>query len=299
MSDEHSAVGSYVTDALSPAERAEFETHLTSCISCRLEVAEYTETLAQLTPLVETRPPAALRSSVLNAIRAVQPMAPEIIVRPEERARRLAAGADSPDLQPWVPAAATELRPLGPDEVVPLDEHPSEVPDWTWLGVTASLSDDLANRRSRRTDRILTALVAAALIVALAFSGWVYVSWQQNKTQVTETQQETEVLTAPDVKVYPTTVKGEQVSFIVSKELNRALFIANNLPNPDSGRTYQLWKLNGDVVEPAGLVREGGDVRESIRGVNEADSLALTQEPGPDGSKTTPTPPLLAEVSLR
>jgi hypothetical protein len=299
MSDAHSAVGSYVTDALSPAERAEFESHLTSCISCRLEVAEYAETLAKLTPLVATRPPAALRNSVLNAIRTVQPMAPETVVRPEERARRLAAEAESPDMQPWVPAAATELRPLGPDEVAPLDEHPSEVPDWTWLGVTAGLSDDLANRRSRRTDRILTALVAAALIVALAFSGWVYVSWQQNQTQVSETREETELLTAPDVKVYPATVEGAQVSYIVSKQRNEALFIANNLPDPGPDRTYQLWILKGDAATPADLVREGGSIRQWIdKPVDEADGLALSKEPGPDGSET-PSSPLLAEVPLR
>ena len=297
MSDVHSAVGSYVTDALSPAERAEFENHLTGCISCRLEVAEYAETLAKLTPLMATPPPAALRNSLLNAIRTIQPMAPEIVVRPEERARHLAAESESPDLQPWVPAAATDLRPVGPDEVAPLDEHPSEVPDWTWLGVTANLSDDMANRRSRRTDRILTALVAAALIVALAFSGWVYVSWQQNQTQVSETQQETELLTAPDVKVYTSNVGHAPVSYIVSKQLNQALFIANNLPEPEADRTYQLWIIKGDVAAPAGLVRTGGDVRELIRGVSDADGLALTKEPGPNGSPA-PSTPVLAKVSL-
>ena len=61
MSDLHSAVGSYVADALSPVERAEFEAHLVGCYSCRFEVAEFTETLAELTPLVATRPPATLR----------------------------------------------------------------------------------------------------------------------------------------------------------------------------------------------------------------------------------------------
>jgi hypothetical protein len=299
MSDAHSAVGSYATDALSPAERAEFETHLTGCISCRLEVAEYAEALAELTPLMATQPPAALRNSVLNAIRTVRPMAPEIAMRPEERAKRLAADAESPDLQPWVPAAVTELRPLGPDEVAPLDEHPSEVPDWTWLGVTASLSDDLAASRSRRTDRILTALVAAALIVALAFSGWVYVSWQQNHTQVSETQKETDLLTAPDVEVYASTVNGARVSYIVSKDRNEALFVASALGDPGADLTYQLWILKGNAATPAGLVREGGSIRQPIdKPVDQADGLALSKEPGPRGSDA-PTSRLLGKVSLR
>jgi len=284
MTDIHSAIGSYVADALSPAERAEFEAHLTGCISCRLEVAEFAETLAELTPLVATRPPAALRDSVLAAIRTVQPAAPELIVRSEERARRRAE-PESPDLEPWVPAAVTELRPLGPDEVAPLDEHPSEVPDWTWLGVTASLSDDLTARRSRRTDRILAALVAAALVVALAFSGWVYVSWQQNQTQVSETQRETDLLTARDVKVYTSAVQGTPVSYVVSKERKQALFIANNLPNPGPDRTYQLWTLKGDAATSAGLVRTGGTIRQWIdEPVDDVDGLAISREPGPKGS---------------
>ena len=282
MSDTHSAIGSYVADALSPVERAEFEVHLTGCISCRLEAAEFAETLAELTPLVATRPPAALRDSVLAAIRTVQPAAPEVVVRAEERARRRAEPG-SPDLQPWVPAAVTELRPLGPDEVAPLDEHPSEVPDWTWLGVTASLSDDLASRRSRRSDRILAALVAAALIVALAFSGWVYVSWQQNQTQVSEAQRETELLTAPDVKVYTSAVAGKLVSYVVSEDQKEALFVANDLDDPGPDLTYQLWILKGDAATSAGLVRTGGNIREWIR-VDDADGLAISREPGPDGS---------------
>ena len=297
MSDLHSAVGSYVADALSPVERAEFEAHLVGCYSCRFEVAEFTETLAELTPLVATRPPATLRISVMAAITAVQPLAPELVARSEERAN-LRADPTPDGLLPSVPAAVTELRPLGPDEVAPLDEHPSEVPDWSWLGVTANLSDDLTARRTRRTDRILTALVAAALIVALAFSGWVYVSWQQNQTQASEAQQESELLTAPDVKLYTGTVDGARVSYLVSKQREQALFIANDLPAPGSNRTYQLWTLKENAAMPAGLVRTGGNVREWFDGpVEDATGLAISSEPGPSGS-LTPSLPVLSEVSL-
>jgi anti-sigma-K factor RskA len=298
MSDVHSAIGSYVADALNPAERAEFETHLRGCTSCRLEVAEFTETLAELTPLVAARPPAALRDSVLAAIRTVQPLAPEVVVRSEEQARRV-AGPESPELQPFVPAAITELRPLGPDEVAPLDEHPSEVPDWTWLGVTASLSDDLAARRGRRTDRILAALVAAALVVALAFSGWVYVSWQENQSHVSQAQQETALLTAADATVYHATADGVPVSYVVSRQRHELLFIGDNVKNPGADRTYQLWTLKGEAATSAGLIRTGGNLRELIKAetIADADGLAISREPGPSGSQT-PTPPILAKVSL-
>ena len=300
MSDVHSAVGSYVADALNPVERAEFEDHLSSCVSCRLEVAEFSEILAEMTPLVATRPPAALRASVLAAIRTVQPLAPEAIAGSKEQAATPLANGDGRAAQPLVPAAVTQLRPLGPDEVAPLDEHPSEVPDWTWLGVTAGLSDDLASRRSRRTDRILTVLVAAALVVALAFSGWVYVSWQENQTQVSQAQRETDLLTAPDARVYTAFVGDARVSYVVSKQQDEALFIAKDLPRPPADQVYQLWTLKGEAATKADLVRTGGDVRQWIKDgghIADADGLALTREPGPNGS-STPTAPILAKVNL-
>ena len=174
------------------------------------------------------------------------------------------------------------------------------MPDWTWLGVTAGLSDDLSSRRRRRTDRILAGLVAAALIVALAFSGWVYVSWQENQTQVSETQQENKLLTAPDAEVYAAKVDGESVSYVVSKEQNKALFIANNLPDPGNNQIWELWTIKGGTATKAGLVRTGGSVRYMIDSapVSTSDGLAITREPGSSGSDT-PTPPILAAVELK
>jgi anti-sigma factor RsiW len=296
MSDAHSAVGSYVADALSPIERAEFENHLAGCYKCRLEVAEYSETVAMLTPLVATSPPAKLRSSVLAAIGKVQPLAAEVTALSEERARLMAENGQT-DLRPTVPATVTELRPLGPDEVTPLEEHPSVLPDSSWVGVAASLSDDLGVHRNRRSDRILVALVAAALIVALAFSGWIYVSWQQDQTQVTQTQQENGLLTAPDARIFYSTVNGTAVSYVVSKQRNQALFIANDLPEPEADETYQLWTLKGQTATTVGRISDGGAVRLLIGGVADADRLAISSEQA-GGPPPSPTLPTLSEVSI-
>jgi anti-sigma factor RsiW len=296
MSDAHSAVGSYVADALSPIERAEFENHLAGCYKCRLEVAEYSETVAMLTPLVATSPPASLRASVLAAIGAGQSFAPELVARAEEHAD-IMVEPDPTVVRPKTPATVTELRPLGPDEVTPLDEHPSVLPDSSWVGVAASLSDDLGVRRNRRTDRILVALVAAALVVALIFSGWVYVSWQQGQAQESVTQQETDLLTAPDAKIYASTVNGTPVSYVVSKERNEAMFIASKLDDPGTNSTYQLWIFNGNTATSAGVIQEGGAVRKLIRPAGPFDRLAITREPRSEGSPN-PTLPALFEISL-
>lgn len=298
MTDLHSAAGSYAVDALSLGERLEFEAHLAGCAGCRLEVAEFADTLAELNPLAAVAPPASLRASVLAAVTGAQ-------VSGRRLAATNGAAADpgndgGPEVAPRraLPAQVTELRPLGPDEVAPLEEHPSVLPEQPWLDVAAALSDDMGGRRAPRRDWLLGAVVAAALVVALVLSGWVYVSWQQSHTQAAQQQREIALLTAPDAQVITkATREGDRVSFVVSRQRDEALFLSDDLRDPGRDRTYQLWTVEGGKPTSAGLVREGGDVRQWIKLPDDTDDLALSSEPTPRGSKT-PTKPLLAEADL-
>ena len=72
--DLHNLSSLYAVDALEPAERAAFESHLAGCPPCRAEVASYAETTAQLAAAVALEPPPALRTSVLNAIHGTFPL---------------------------------------------------------------------------------------------------------------------------------------------------------------------------------------------------------------------------------
>ena len=99
-------------------------------------------------------------------------------------------------------ASVTEIRlPGPPDEVAPLEEHPSVVPDTPWLGITASLSDEMDLGRGRRRDRVVALLVAAALVMAMVFSGWAYISYQHQQAQMAMAQRENDLFTAPDAKL--------------------------------------------------------------------------------------------------
>lgn len=74
MNDDHDTdlIGPYVLDALSPEEATEFEAHLTSCLSCRTEVAELrrvVEVLPLAVDLVE--PPQSLRDRILAELEPV------------------------------------------------------------------------------------------------------------------------------------------------------------------------------------------------------------------------------------
>ncbi len=298
MTDLHSAAGSYAVDALSPGERLEFEGHLTGCPGCRQEVAEFADTLAELSPLAAAAPPASLRASVMAAVTGAQ-----------VSGRRLAAtngavaGAESDgrEVAPRraLPAQVTELRPLRPDEVVPLEEHPSVLPVQPWLDVPADLSRDLGGRTHKRgRDWLLGAVVAAALVVALVLSGWVYLSWEQSQTRVVQQQRETELWTAPDTYVRnETTLDGTRISFVVSRERNEALFIGNDLGDPGKDQTFELWTVDNDKPTSVGPVRESGNVRQWIKLPANSDYLALSLESTTRGSQV-PSLPLLAKVKL-
>jgi hypothetical protein len=286
MSDMHAAVGSYAVDALDPVERAEFESHLADCPSCQSEASEFAESLAELAPLAAVAPPAALRGSVLAAVVNLRQAGPQRPPRSADRASQ--GGDDDAEVAPRraLLASVTELRPLEPHEVAPLEEHPSVVPDMPWLGVAAALSGDM-RRRSRWRDRAFGGLLAVALVAALVLGGWVYVSQRQLHTQTTQAQQETDLLTAPDAEIHNSRVNGSLVSYVVSKERNQALFIAKDLADPGSHSIYQLWIVKDGTPTSAGVVSEGGNVREWLTGpVGDSDELALSLEPAPLGSKT-------------
>jgi len=260
MSEIHGAVGSYVVNALNPEEREEFEAHLAVCPTCSREVVEFGETAAELSLLaIVPPPPTALRGSILSAISEIRPLPPE-----------------------------------PPSEAAPAESAPSatSVP-----AEPGRAMDELALRRQRRRTRILGVLVAAVVAAAVALGGVVYTLVQGQQAQVAQQAAETELLTAPDVQTYSTTMKdGGQISFVVSRSLNRAMFIGKDLPAVGADRRYQLWTLEGQQAIPDNLVAGGGDrkefFREPLSGVT---GLAVSVEAA--GGAQQPTPSTIQAVT--
>ena len=247
MSEIHGATGSYVLNALDPSELDEFEAHLAVCPTCSREVVEFCETAAQLSLLASTPPPpAALKGSVMAAISGVRVLPPEEPTQAEERPER--------------------------EELV------------TRPAPTAAPVDELALRRQRRTTRLLSLAVAAAMVVALGLGGWV-VTLVQRETPVATSTPETQLLNAPDVQGYTVELKnGAQATFVASKSLNRAMFSSAHLPPLEDGRTYQLWTLSGPLTAPTratpdNLVSGGSAAKQWFRGpVEHSDALAVSIE---------------------
>ena len=275
-SDPHIDVGTYAADALEAPERAEFRAHLESCATCRREVAEFGEATADLALLTAARPPDGLRSATLAAIRGVRPL---------------------PPLSP-PPAPRRSVPPPPPEHVAPLDDHPSIMPWSLDLGTRTEVVE--TSTPAPLVNKMLLAIAVVAVVISLAFGGW-HAYWTQHRAAEVaaanaDTDQRVALLSAPDARLIASTLDGAPVSYVVSKQQDRALFIGDQVPAPGPGRVYQLWLISGDEAVSAGVLDAGGTVQRWLSGpVAEADQVAVTLEPAPAGSSAPTQTPISRE----
>jgi len=90
-------------------------------------------------------------------------------------------------------------------------------------------------------------------------------------------------------------VRGE----VVRLGDERAMLVAEDLPSPPEGETYEAWILREDVPEPAGLFEpdDAGVAAAPIEGsVEDADAVAVTVEPSGGSSSPTSDPLMTANI---
>jgi anti-sigma-K factor RskA len=85
--DLHVLTGSYVLDAISEAEREEFERHLQNCPTCDAEVRGLRETAARLALACAVTPPARMEQQVLAATYRTRQLPPLPAGRPRQERR--------------------------------------------------------------------------------------------------------------------------------------------------------------------------------------------------------------------
>ena len=188
-----------------------------------------------------------------------------------ETAPRLSVLADAPPPPPAL--RATILNGLGAVRQLPPLHGDAEQP-------LPHLVDELALRRSSRRTRILSVLVAAVSVLALALGGTVHSLTRQQQAPVAAPSADTSLLAAPDARVVPLVLaNGAQVSFVVSKSQNRALFVGGALPSPGLGKTYELWTVRGSTATPDNLVAGGPNVAQWLHGpISESSGVAVSIE---------------------
>ena len=90
-------------------------------------------------------------------------------------------------------------------------------------------------------------------------------------------------------------VRGE----VVRLGDERAVLVAEDLPSPPEGETYEAWIMREDVPEPAGLLEpnDTGAAAAPLEGsIEGADAVAVTVEPSGGSSSPTSDPFMTANV---
>lgn len=254
----HTLTGAYAVHALPDAEREEFERHLAACPSCDREVRELRATADRMGLAVSTTTPPEMRSRVL---------------------RRIA------DVRQEPPKVSGDSRPSRP-------------------GRDGGGGGGGQGRRLRALPRFA---LAACLAAAAAFGGvavWQHDSAQDAREQAEQSRQQQQelarVLAAPDAKTTRSSKLpgGATGSVVVSRERDRAAFLASGMGAPPSGKVYQLWFADGDKMRSAGLMESAGDSDAVLMegDVGAASAMGITVEPA--GGSPQPTTDPLALMKL-
>jgi anti-sigma-K factor RskA len=151
-----------------------------------------------------------------------------------------------------------------------------------------TLSADPAPRQSGLRRLFGPGGLAAAAVLALVTIGmftWNAYLQEENQTLQgkLEGQQKSYALQSTGTAQE---VRGE----VVRLGDERAVLVADNLPSPPEGETYQAWILREDVPKPAGLFEpnDTGAAAAPLEGsIAGADAVAVTVEPS--GGSTSPT----------
>jgi hypothetical protein len=136
--------------------------------------------------------------------------------------------------------------------------------------------------------------IAAAILAAGASIGtWVLAEQGADRLRTENTQVDA-LLAAADARLVSTDMAGGRVTVIFSPSRNAAVAVLDGLKAPGSGKTYQLWMIDGSAARDVGRSRSGTG-RFYIPTL--APSFGVTTEPA--GGSKTPTLPAVGTVNIR
>ncbi|MFJ4921573.1 anti-sigma factor domain-containing protein [Streptomyces sp. NPDC088725] len=152
----------------------------------------------------------------------------------------------------------------------------------------------------RRGNTVSRFVLAACLAAAAGFGGiavWQHQEAQDARTQAQASQRQSQalasVLAAPDARVRTGKLTdGATGTVVVSRDQDKAAFIASGLPKPPSGKTYQLWYDDGGKMRAAGLLdpSAGSDAVLMTGRLGPASGMGITVEPAGGSDQPTSDP---------
>ena len=260
MNDIHDLLGAYCTDALDADERAAFEQHLATCAECRDEAADFREVLAALADAHPVHPPRSLEDAVLAGARA------------GGRSDTTHASPSTGPSDSTTPATANDSSPA---TVSPL------VPAW----------------------RRAAPWMAAAAAGAMLFAGGVSLGRAQAPAESASSDDDmaavVAVASAPDAHVLPVNIMGTTSRVVMSGEMDKAVFLASELPMPAKEMVYQVWTVaeDGQMISAGSFTPdEDGHIAVVLDGgAAGVDKFMITMEP--PGGSAHPSGEMLAEIN--
>ncbi|SDD16866.1 anti-sigma factor [Rhodococcus tukisamuensis] len=160
---------------------------------------------------------------------------------------------------------------------------------------------DLDVRRAARRRRWTRVIAAAAAVVVIGVGGAVAVN-QLSDNQPAQPSV-AQVMSEPNSLTASAEVAGGSVSITASRQLDAAVVSLESVPPPPAGQVYQMWLMPADGT--AESARSAGTMSadtmpppsgEVITGLGDAQTVAITVEPG-TGSPSPTTEPIV-QLSL-
>jgi anti-sigma-K factor RskA len=278
----------YALGSLTPEELAEYESYLASSADARSQAAGFASAAAALeseTPEVE--PSADLKARLMA----------QIAVTPQS------ARAEATDA---VPAQdASSARDTGPAQTGPAQTGPAQTgPARTRPARTGPAHTGPAQERARarwfqRPGVVLAAAAAAAVL--FVGGGAIGIAIGNGSSSVQE-QATTfaQISAASDAQRATREIAGGGTATLIwSKQLGKSAVVVDDLKQPPSGKTYQLWYISGSTATSAGLLNAGSDANtwQVLDGrLQSGDVIGMTIEPS-GGSKAPTTKPIVTITS--
>lgn len=168
--------------------------------------------------------------------------------------------------------------------------------------IDVTRQDPAPTRLAAQRRRPLAVLSAAAALVILVAGFGVAIARLNAELEETRTRaaEVAAVLTADDAELITVTGSaGEQARIITSAEHGRTVFVGNDLQPVPSDKTLELWLINEDGAQPAGLFtpdEDGRAVHVVPRDLAGVDAVGVTVEPAGGSPQPTTDPFLLTDV---
>ena len=149
-------------------------------------------------------------------------------------------------------------------------------------------------QRRRRATPVLATAAAVAAVVAVALGLWsAQLSGDLDEARSALEQQQATAAVLADPSARTVDLEAGEGRLLVAAD-GRAVLVLDGIDPAPTGKTYELWVLEGDVAVPAGLFpgSEGTEIVGLGRPVDEGNRVAVTLED--EGGVDEPTLPPIA-----